>query len=68
MYPFYVSDTDKKTPKDAIFELDGKKYSVLVASFCKGNYKGHKVEDVIPEAIHCWHREDLKQKYTTSNK
>ena len=68
MYPFYVSQVDEKTPEDAIFELDGEKFNVLISTFCKGNNRGHKVEDVIPEAIHFWLRKDIDQSYTTSSK
>ena len=68
MYPFYVTKVDEKTPKDAIYEFDGKKYSVLISTFCKGNNKGHNVEEVIPEAINFWLRKDMDQQYTTSSK
>jgi len=68
MYPFYVSQVDDKTPDDAIFELDGEKYSVMISTFCRGLQKGHNIENVIPEAIYFWLRKDVNQNYTTSNK
>ncbi len=68
LYPFYISKVDEKTPKDAIFELDGEKFSVYIPTFCKGLKKGNNMEEVIPEAIYIWQRKEIPQKYTTSSK